>query len=338
MNLEMNSFNLPLSHIYVEKDIKDNPLTEFILNKYHKANVIEINHYKDVFSRQRQNIVNQRKSQALILARKEGELVYKGSPMCQDFDNENFYYTSCTMNCIFDCEYCYLKGMYPTSNIVVFVNIEDIFEEVSKLCKDRKIYLCVSYDTDLIALDNLTNYIGKWVEFVSGEPNLTIEIRTKSHRKDIYDKLIPNSRVIFAYTMSPEEVINEYEHKTASLKDRIDAADYAISKGFTVRLCFDPMIYCKDFKTQYENMVNMVFNRISCQKIRDISVGSFRISSDYLKVMRHKMPDSAICQFPFETVDGICTFPSKIKMQMEEHLIGCLTKYIDESKIFRADY
>lgn len=338
MVLEMKSFNIPFSHIYVEQNISDHPITKRILGKYKNANVIKINHYKDVFSRGRQDIVSQRQSQSLILASKTGELIYKGSPMCQDFDNENFYYTSCTMNCIFDCEYCYLKGMYPTSNIVVFVNIEDIFEEVLKLCKEKKIYLCVSYDTDLIALDNLTGFISRWMDFVESEPNLTVEIRTKSHRRDIYERFIPNDRVIFAYTMSPEGVIDNYEHKTASLEDRIKAASFAITKGFTVRLCFDPMIYCKDFEEQYKSMVDKVFEAINPSDIYDVSVGSFRIAGDYLKNMRHKMPESAICQFPFEVNDKICTFPTDIKTRMERHIITCLTQYIDESKIFRANY
>ena len=34
------------------------------------------------------------------------------------------------MNCPFDCEYCYLKGMYQTPYTVVFVNFEDYAEEV----------------------------------------------------------------------------------------------------------------------------------------------------------------------------------------------------------------
>ena len=28
----------------------------------------------------------------------------EGAPVCQSFGNENFYYCSCMMNCIFDCE------------------------------------------------------------------------------------------------------------------------------------------------------------------------------------------------------------------------------------------
>ena len=52
-----------------------------------------------------------------------------------------FDYTSCMMNCVFDCEYCYLKGMYPSGNVVLFVNLDDIFDEVYKLLQKHP---CIS--------------------------------------------------------------------------------------------------------------------------------------------------------------------------------------------------
>mgnify|MGYP006970641936 FL=1 len=35
------------------------------------------------------------------------------------------------MNCIYDCSYCYLKGMYPSGHMVLFVNIEDTWKNLT---------------------------------------------------------------------------------------------------------------------------------------------------------------------------------------------------------------
>ena len=96
-----------------------------ILGILSDANVVTINHYKDVFDRKRQDAVAQKENQSLIIAVRDGNRIFKGAPVCQSFGQKNFYYSSSMMNCPFDCEYCYLKGMYPTSNMVVFVNLED---------------------------------------------------------------------------------------------------------------------------------------------------------------------------------------------------------------------
>ena len=42
--------NKPFSHIYVEDKIKNHPVTENILSNFKSSTVIDIRHYKDVFT------------------------------------------------------------------------------------------------------------------------------------------------------------------------------------------------------------------------------------------------------------------------------------------------
>ena len=166
-----------------------------MLAQFPQAEVIAIDHYKDIFCRSRQDYVRQHAAQNLILAAKHGELLYPGAPVCQSFGNEHFYYTSCVMNCVFDCEYCYLKGMYPSANLVVFVNLEDIFAEVEKRLAAHPVYLCVSYDTDLLALEHLTGYAARWIEFVrrmnTHGQSLRIELTNKGNGGSLSNTLRP---------------------------------------------------------------------------------------------------------------------------------------------------
>ncbi len=339
MNLCTDCLNEGFSHIYVEKSIKDTAFVKDILKRFNNAQIIEVNHYKDVFSRSGQNSNIQKKSQKLILARKTGELIYKGAPVCQNFGNDFFYYTSCVMNCIYDCEYCYLKGMYPSGNLVIFVNIEDIFEELKRLLEHHPVYLCVSYDTDLMALEGLLGYAAKWADFTDKMnkegKQLTIEIRTKSANSGLFAKLPIVKNVIYAFTLSPEQVVTDYENKTPGTMLRIQAAKTAMEMGHTVRLCFDPMIYCKDWKKQYNNMLKMVFDTIDMDKIMDVSVGSFRISQDYLKKMRKIEPESLIAQFPYVNTGGYYHYPQELLMEMEGFLVERLSLKLPENKIFR---
>ena len=94
------------SHIYLEEALRGTPEAERIMAHFPDAGVITIGHYKDVFCRSRQDFYRQKEKPALILARKKGELIYEGARVCQSFGNEHFYYTSCIMNCLYNCEYC----------------------------------------------------------------------------------------------------------------------------------------------------------------------------------------------------------------------------------------
>lgn len=335
MKLEEICLNNTFSHIYVEKEAFEYEITKEIIGRYKNAKIVEINHYKDVFNRSRQNYVLQHVSQKLILAVQHGNSIFKGAPVCQNFGNDNFYYASVMRNCIFDCEYCYLKGMYPSGNMVLYVNLEDTFKEVEEILKEHPMYICVSYDTDLLAVEALTGYVKKWIDFVDEHENLTIEVRTKSGGLEHWDKLKASERVIFAFTMSPEEVVFKYEHGTASLESRIKSAAIAQEKGFSVRLCFDPMLYIRDWKRVYEKMIADVEEALDMDKIWDVSVGSFRVSQDYLKKMRKNEPCSTIVQFPYQNTDGYYHYPDELLQEMEGFLDSCLSKIVPEEKIFR---
>jgi spore photoproduct lyase len=329
-----------ISHIYVEKKVQHHVRTQKILEKIPSGKVVLIDHYKDVFCRKRQRVSLQNESPALILAAKEGRLIYEGAPVCQSFGNEFFYYTSCVMNCIYNCEYCYLKGMYPSGNIVIFVNLEDIFREVEEILTKHPVYLCVSYDTDLMALENLTGFVDEWIHFAQNHDDLRIEVRTKCGRNDLWERwqpLLPQKNVIFSFTISPQKVVEQYEHRTASLTQRLACARTAMEKHFPVRLCFDPMIYCPDWRTEYERMMNQVEETIDLKRLYDVSVGSFRISQDYLKKLRREMSGSAVVQFPFENEGGVYRYPRRLMEEMENMVVKRLEKSLPAEKIFRWD-
>ena len=58
----------------------------------------------------------------LILAIKKPPFIYKGTDILQDGGFKNFYYNTPFLNCLYNCDYCFLQGMYPSANMVVFVN------------------------------------------------------------------------------------------------------------------------------------------------------------------------------------------------------------------------
>ncbi len=158
MNFKEDVVTSKFSHIYVEEDVLHLERTKQVLNHFQHSTVIIIKDYRDIFNRKKQSHAIQKQSQNLILAKKKNDFLYPASPVCQSFHNEHFYYSTSMMNCIYDCEYCFLKGMYPSGNIVVFMNIEDFFDEVEKVLNKHSVYLCVSYDTDMLALEPIFHY------------------------------------------------------------------------------------------------------------------------------------------------------------------------------------
>ncbi|MGM0640483.1 MAG: radical SAM protein [Thermotogota bacterium] len=333
-NSSMKLFNSLFSHIYVEQKVLKNPITKTIIQKFKNSKVMIIDDYKNVFSGFDQNFSLQKNSQKLILAEKKENFIYKGSKMCHDFDNSSFFYTNNIINCLYDCKYCYLGGMYPSSNIVIFVNLEDYFKELEKLSKkNENIYLSLGYDTDYPLFEFVYPFIEKWLGKILNLKNINVEIRTKS--KFLHNILPENitERVIPAWTINPQQIITKYEFKTPSLKDRLQSIKKAQEKGWKVRLSIDPIIIEENFEDYYSLIIEKIFTYLDPKLIRDISIGLFRISNIYLKNLK-KHSNSSIAFDDYKVIDNIASYKLSEKERAINYVLSELIKYIQKEKIF----
>lgn len=342
MPSEINFLNRPFSHIYVEDKVASDKTAVSILKNFKNSTVIPVCHYKDVFTPYGQSLVLAKHSPSLILAKKEGRLIYEGAAVCEDFGNNHFYYTSLIMNCFYDCEYCYLGGMYPSANIVVFVNIEDIFNELDALLKLHPVYICISYDTDLLALEAVTGFIRAFINYSDGRKNLTVECRTKSANIGIIKKYIDEGlnipdNFIFAWTLSPDEISKKYEHKAPDFESRLSSVKTALSMGLSVRLCFDPVLKFPSWETVYAEMINRTFSELPAHSLKDLSIGSFRVSKDFLSKMRKRREASALLNYPFTLENGVYSYGHEENKRLTEFLVARSAEFIDRAKIFTWD-
>ncbi len=335
MNFKEDVVIPKFSHIYVEEDVLELERTKQVLKYFKHSSIIVIKDYRDVFNRKKQCHAIQKECQNLILAKKKKDFLYPASPVCQSFGNEHFYYSTSMMNCIYDCEYCFLKGMYPSGNIVVFMNLEDFFDEVRKVLLKHPVYLCVSYDTDMLALEPIFHYGKLWSEFSKTYDDLSIEIRTKGTFSEEWKKIAISQNVILAFTLSPGYVAQKYEHGTPNLSQRIAMIQQAIQIGYPVRICFDPIVVFPNYERSYQLMIQQVSKEVDLTKVKDISVGSFRISKNYLSNMRKQYPNSSVLQYPYVCEQGFYHLPNEILNQVESIVMDELTKIVSKDKIYR---
>jgi spore photoproduct lyase len=325
------------SHIYMESAVKQHSLTQEIKKKHPNSTFIEVNNYKAIFNRANQNPALQRKSQNLILAEKRENFVHPASFFIQNFGCENIYYVPHIFNCIYDCSYCFLQGMYPSSHIVLFVNIEDYFKEISTLLqqhtKESPLYLCISYDTDLLAFEKQFGLVAKWIEFAQDKENLIIENRTKSANYRAISHFSPTQNVIHAWSILPDPLIERYDFKTPSFDIRIKAIQNAINDGWPVRLSIEPIIYDPKYKTIYGEFLQQLFSQIDATKLRDLNIDLFRINDGYLKKIRAQR-DDAVLYFPYDKKGSIRSYSKETADLLFDFFETELPQYIDMNKVF----
>ncbi len=326
------------SHLYIERGAFDYPLTRRIRDRFAKAQVVEIDDYKAVFSRPRQRFQAQKESMKLILAVKKDRFLYDATGPIQHFGFENFHYNTLMSNCVYNCEYCYLQGMYSSANIVAFVNMEDYFSATRRGIRARSnpsqpLYLCISYDTDLLAFESIAPYCHAWIEFAHEEPDLLVEIRTKSATYKAIRDLPPTDRVILAWTLSPEPVATRYEHGAAPLRQRLDAVRAALDDGWPVRLCFDPVLNVPSWESIYGDLIEETFQQIDPAAVRDVTVGVFRMTKGYFQRMRRQRQDTPLLYDTYAQEGSTVTYPAERRGEITTFMRQRLGVHFNEEQI-----
>lgn len=320
------------SHIYIEKEAEAYPVAKRVKDILNKSQVIEIGHYKDVFSESGQDFLFQKKSPKLILAVKRENFYYKGSPMCNNYGNENFYYASSAMNCPYNCDYCYLQGMYSSANMVIFVNISDTLKSVKQLAPQKPL-ISVSYDTDLLAMEKLTGFVGEWIGFCHENKETTIEIRTKSADFSVLEMYEPPDNLVLSVTVSPEEIISLYEKKTPKLDLRINFINRAAKSGWKPRICIDPVLYVEDYEIIYKEFIKHLFFHVDMEKITDVSFGMLRLPKDFFKRTERLNAYSKLFAYPFVNNSGALTYSKEHAEKLQSCIYKGLSCFLPENKI-----
>lgn len=287
---------LPLfSHIYVEQEISSDERTTEVVAKFPKAQVVEVEKMADVTQRRSASWSDQKRSPKLVLAKKRSDLIYPCTEVAPNFGHPNFYYAVPMQNCLYDCEYCYLQGMYTSPHLVYFVNQEEMIEKARAAGRKLgSLYLCIAYDNDVMAVENLFGVVGRWVEGLRATPEVTVEVRTKSANFRPLSKLKPADNFILAWTLSPEQVVKRFEAKTPPLATRLKALKDAAEHGWRVRLCLDPLIPVKDWREHYAELFRTIDQAELWSQFEDASYGLFRMPKPFLRQAKKVRPDSAL--------------------------------------------
>lgn len=294
-NASSSSSLPPFSHLYIETAVEAHPLTEELKQRLPKAKVVPIDRYTELTQKRSVTWSYQKRTPKIILARNQAELIYPCSDVAPNFGHENFYYAVPMQNCLYDCEYCYLQGMYNSAHLVVFVNQDAMQAAAQRKAEELgSLYLCIAYDNDLLAFEGILGLVGSWVQALRDTPSVTVEVRTKSANFRSLKTVEPASNFILAWTLSPMSVTRRFEAKTPDLESRLKAMSQAMEAGWRVRLCLDPLLPVREWKVQYGELLERLDQAGLWAGIEDVSFGAFRMNKDYLRKARKARPDSAL--------------------------------------------
>ncbi len=216
---------------------------------------------------------------------------------------------------------------------MIFVDSKKVQSAVEQELKNGPLMLSISYNSDLLVFERLTGMVQGWIDFAVKNPEVTIELRTKSSIVRPFKSHFPVENFQLSYSLSPDYVIKQFEKHTPKADSRINAIKRVTDLGWKVRLCFDPVILFPGWKDEYKRLVKNVFELIDPNRIIDVTIGPFRMAKEQLKMARKRRPRSALLAYPYKLHHGLYSYPKDVTHEIGTSISHLLTPFIDKKKV-----
>ena len=218
-------------------------------------------------------------------------------------------------SCGFDCSYCSIQSFYSGGTVKFDKNFRERLTSL-ELDPSKRYHIGTGQSSDSLMWGNKYEILESLSQFARNNPNVVLEYKTKS--KNIHWLLendIPKN-IICTWSVNPQIIIDNEEHLTVSLEERLEAARKIADKGTLVGFHFHPMVYYKGWEEGYGQLIDKILERFSPNEVITISLGTLTFIKPVIKKLRSRDFKSKILQMPLVDAEGKQSYPYDTKKEM----------------------
>ena len=236
-------------------------------------------------------------------------------------------------NCAMACSYCVLQTHYEEPVVSLPTNLKEKLAEI-RLNPERRYRISTGEYSDSLLVGNRNNILGDLCDFARENPNAVLEFKTKTANMGwmLANPIPPN--VCCSWSLNPQLVIENEEHRTASLAKRLDAARAAADKGIRVGFHLHPMMWYEGWEQGYAELIGELIRRFDPGEVLWVSLGTVTLLKGFVQEFRGKYSHSKLLQMDLEeSVDGKLTYPFAVREALYRNALSALAPWKD--KVFQ---
>lgn len=222
----------------------------------------------------------------------------------------NYLTVDLYVGCNLGCSYCIMKSYLNFSPLTVHVGLDDAVARIRRIARDnadRTVRVGSGETGDSLLLDPIFETSRTFIEAVASEPNLVLELKTKTDLVDHLLEIPRKGNTVIGFSLNPPEVSEPEEGASAPVAQRLAAAGRAVAAGYRVAFHFDPIMAVPGWQAYYEALLRelAVFR---ASDVAWISLGTIR----YSPALREKIGDRPYLLEEFVPgTDGKYRYPQK---------------------------
>lgn len=312
-------------NVYYTKDVINSFLYNRIKSLYPNANFVEIESLKSFlkingFSIQKYN----NRKENLFLVNEKYDF-FKPCPCTKNVRCCNYSILNIGYGCLYECSYCFLQGYQNVAGIILPCNLSDFLSTDKIKPIDNKMFFLPRVGsgefTDSLIFDDVTLFSNDIVKFFKENKNISFEFKTKSTNITNLLKLGGKENIVISWSVNAEQMIEENEHCTPKLQERLKAAQECIKAGYSVGFHFDPIILYDNWEQGYKQTIDIIFDFIDRKYIKWISIGTLRMVSTLKKVIENRFVDNTILDEELLlSYDGKLRYETSLRVQVYKYM------------------
>jgi len=328
--LEQRKFNP--ENIYYTSEVENTSLYQRIKTLFPSSVFREILSLKEFLKDNKFSLEKYNKRRENLFLVKEKFDFFKACPCTKNVVCCNYSILNTGYGCPYECSYCFLQGYQNVSGIIFPCNIKD-FLDVDKIKPAHGRLFDLprvgsGEFTDSLVFDDITLFSSDIVKFFKENRNISFEFKTKSVNIANLLKIGGADNITVSWSVNTEKMIEENEHLTPKLEERLKAAKKCAEAGYGVGFHFDPVIFYENWRKDYEKTIENIFDFIDGKYIKWISIGSLRMPAELKKVIESRFPDNKILDEELLLCDdNKLRYTKRLRTEMYEAIIHKIKKY-----------
>ncbi|MGB3750113.1 MAG: spore photoproduct lyase family protein [Arcobacteraceae bacterium] len=317
------SINKEIPELYFEK-YKDKQLTTKIFEFYvsiHNSLKNTLNDYadfKEVKYETRKFSFNQIEKKGIGLG--ACPVASEGTRCC------NLLTLDAVESCGFDCSYCSIQSFYNQNKVGIDKNFKEKLGNLD-LNPNERYHIGTGQSSDSLMWGNKDGILDALFEFARSNPNVILEFKTKSNNIQYFLENDVPKNIICTWSLNTQTIIDNEEHLTASLDQRIGSARALADKGVLVGFHFHPIVQYKNYLDEYKVVYDRLQKEFTTDEVVLISMGTLTFIKPVMKQLREREMKTKILQMPFETINGKQSYSLETKQEMFQHAYNCFESW-----------
>ena len=217
--------------------------------------------------------------------------------------------------CSLGCSYCSIQTFYSDGKISIDKNLAEKLANIP-LDPNKKYHIGSGQSSDSLAIGNREGVLDAQLDFARGNSNIILEFKTKSNNISyLLNTDIPKN-VFVSWSLNPQIFIDNEEHGTASLEERLNSAKKLSNKGVLVGFHFHPIVYYEGYEDDYKKIVKKVMSMFHPSQIAMISMGTLTFIKPAINKLRSTGLKSKVLQIPMEDAVGKSSYTKEVKKEI----------------------